>query len=82
MTHTQSKRLVFGTIPMLFIFLYIGTGAAHAQTPPPTSHGPQAVLPVTHFEFPPVFEGQEVRHEFVIQNKGTAALDIMNVQTG
>ncbi|MFZ2631549.1 MAG: hypothetical protein WA081_15170 [Desulfosalsimonadaceae bacterium] len=65
-----------------FIFFHIGTGSGHAQTPPQTSHGPRAFLPVTHFEFPPVFEGQEVRHEFVIQNKGTAPLNITDVQTG
>ena len=78
MTHIQLKWLVFGILLILFIFFHIGTGAAHAQT----TLGPQAVLPVTHFEFPPVFEGQEVRHEFVIQNKGTAPLDITDVSTG
>ena len=82
MTHMQSKWLIFEMLLISFIFFHNGTGAAHAETPPQTSHGPQAFLPVTHFEFSPVFEGQEVRHEFVIQNKGTSPLDITDVSTG
>jgi len=33
------------------------------------------------FEFLPVFEGQTVRHEFVLQNKGTAVIKIAGVKT-
>jgi hypothetical protein len=78
MPHMQSRWLVFEILLISFIFLEQGIDTSHAQTSP----GPQAFLPVTHFEFPPIFEGQEVRHEFVIQNKGTAPLDITDVQTG
>ena len=77
-TQMQSKRLAFEILMISFIFFLIGTGTGPAQTSP----GPQAFLPETHFEFPPVFEGQAVHHEFVIQNKGTAPLNITDVQTG
>lgn len=77
-TQMQLKRFIFEIILISFIFFHIGMGTGRAQTPPV----PQAFLPVTHFEFPPVFEGQAVHHEFVIQNKGTAPLNITDVQTG
>jgi len=71
----RSKRLVFGILIFSFMVFQAGADPAHAQAP-------QAFLPAPHFEFPPVFEGQEVRHEFAIQNKGTGPLDITDVQTG
>ena len=40
---------------------------------------PKAFLPVTKWEFEPVIDGQEVVHEFTIQNKGNAPLNIERV---
>jgi len=77
-TLMQPKPLFFQMILILCIFFQSGMGVVRAQ---PTS-GPQALLPETHFEFPPVFEGQEVYHEFVIRNKGDAPLNITDVRTG
>jgi hypothetical protein len=74
----QSKWIAFEILLISFLFFHTGTVAGHAQTPP----APQAFLPETHFEFPPIFEGQPVCHDFVIQNKGTASLNITDVQTG
>ena len=74
----QSKQLFFQMILILCIFFQSGMGLVQAQ---PTS-GPQALLPETHFEFSPVFEGQEVYHEFMVQNKGDAPLNITDVRTG
>lgn len=42
---------------------------------------PVAFLPSNGFNFDAVVEGTEVVHEFVIQNKGTAPLNISKVQT-
>ena len=42
---------------------------------------PVAYLPVARYEFAPVVEGQEVSHNFVIQNKGTALLEVQKVKT-
>lgn len=42
---------------------------------------PSAYLSATNFEFEPVVEGKEVIHDFVIQNKGTALLEVQNVRT-
>jgi hypothetical protein len=41
-----------------------------------------AFLPVTIWEFDPVVDGQAVTHDFVIQNKGNAPLNISRVKTG
>ncbi len=43
---------------------------------------PAALLPTRSYEFEPVLEGDEVRHDFIIQNKGTAPLFITRVKTG
>lgn len=42
---------------------------------------PLAHLPAVRYEFAPVIEGQEVTHDFVIQNKGSAPLEIQKVKT-
>jgi len=44
--------------------------------------GPVAVIPQTLYEFSPVLDGAKVVHEFVVQNKGTATLNIERVKTG
>lgn len=42
---------------------------------------PVAYLPASRYEFDPVLAGQEVKHDFVIQNKGDAPLKIQKVKT-
>jgi hypothetical protein len=42
---------------------------------------PSAHLPATRYEFTPVVEGREVTHDFVIQNKGSALLQVQRVKT-
>jgi hypothetical protein len=39
-------------------------------------------VPETQFTFQPVVEGAEVVHDFVILNKGTDVLSVLNVKTG
>ena len=43
---------------------------------------PQASAPTTHFEFATVVEGNDVVHEFRVQNKGQGPLVIEKVKTG
>jgi hypothetical protein len=43
---------------------------------------PAIHVPQPRYEFEPVPEGVEVRHDFVIQNQGSANLEIQNVETG
>lgn len=46
-----------------------------------TSNIPSAVVVNDVFEFNPVLEGTEVVNDFIIKNKGTAPLEILNVET-
>ena len=43
---------------------------------------PSVFFPETHYEFPPVLEDATVMHDFVIQNKGNAVLNVDRVKTG
>ena len=42
---------------------------------------PWAFLPAARYQFNNVVEGQAVSHEFVVQNKGSAPLEIQRVKT-
>ncbi len=43
---------------------------------------PSAHMPVDNYKFDTIVEGTEIDHQFVIQNKGNAPLNIEKVQTG
>lgn len=43
---------------------------------------PQLYMPEKSYNFQPVVSGMEVSHTYVVQNKGTATLEIMRVATG
>ncbi len=43
---------------------------------------PVAVFPDPEYPFEAVADGIEVRHDFIVQNTGTAELDIKEVKTG
>lgn len=44
--------------------------------------GPKAVFSETKYEFKPLFEGEDVTHDFVVENRGDAPLVIKNVKPG
>ena len=44
--------------------------------------GPVAFFPQTVYEFSSVLDGAKVVHEFAVQNKGSATLNIERVRTG
>lgn len=41
---------------------------------------PKLVVPQMEYVFDPVFEGVQIKHDFVIENRGTAPLVIKNVR--
>jgi hypothetical protein len=43
---------------------------------------PAAVLPEAHYRFGTAIEGEIVRHDFILQNKGSADLTIEKIKTG
>ena len=60
---------------LLFFSGAMGFGAENGQ-------GPKVFFPQTDYEFSPVLEDTMVVHEFVIQNQGTATLNVERVKTG
>ena len=60
-------------------------GAPIKQTVPSNSDTsgvdhPRAVVPQLEYVFTSVFEGVQIKHDFVIENRGTAPLVIKNVR--
>jgi len=41
---------------------------------------PQALFPQSKFNFDPVYEGTEIKHDFVVENKGDAPLVITKIR--
>ena len=75
-----------GVIIVLFVGLLFICGplAAQSQSGDATASEKvaSAFMPVTNWEFDPVVDGKAVMHDFVIQNKGDAPLNISRVKTG
>ncbi len=72
-------KIIFA-FALAFCVLFSATGSLGAQDK--TLQAPTAFLPETQYAFPRVLEGTEVLHDFIMQNKGTAPLDIKKVRTG
>jgi hypothetical protein len=81
-------------ISMLAVFLSLaplsfamaGPSAQPDKSPPASvieasmNSVPQAVFPQTQFAFDPVFEGTEIKHDFVVENRGEAPLIINKIR--
>ena len=72
---SSKGRLALAVTIGLTLFVAVGYGAQDDA-------GPAVFFPQTSYEFSPVLDGANVVHEFAIQNKGTAVLNIENVKTG
>lgn len=64
---------------LLGMFLCGPAGYADQSTDTPE---PAAFLPQAHYQFEPVVEGTKVVHDFVLQNQGTAPLEIIKLSSG
>lgn len=78
MRFTPGKTTLF-TAAFLFFGLLFSAPPAGAAAPAP---GPMAETAETTVTFPPVIAGTAVTHGFVVNNTGTASLEILNVYTG
>ncbi len=61
------------------LLLSVGGAGLAAET---TGDPPLPVAVDAEFEFPPVVEGTEVVHDYIIRNTGGSELTIEKVQTG
>lgn len=66
---------------LVFLFLTMAYGA-QGQDIVASGGGPSVSYPEKVYNFDPVFEGLDVLHDFVIQNMGTAPLDVKKVSGG
>jgi len=80
------KKKYFSTICFtLFIIFsmavvgFSGESTDKSQNYVPT---PAVFVPKTSFEFPLTVEGINITHNFTVQNKGSAPLEIQKVKTG
>ncbi len=72
-------RYLLGVCFIVFAVCFISSIAgADIQT----EAMPLAGIPEPTYESPTVVEGQNVIHDFVIQNQGTAVLKVERVKTG
>jgi hypothetical protein len=58
--------------------LFVGYGSYLVKTR--TSATPEIFVPDEIFKFSPVFDGEEVRHDFVVLNKGASPLALIQVK--
>jgi hypothetical protein len=73
----MKTKVLFAAILMTAVLITsAGYSAEEANT-----DGPQIFLPETKHAFSPVLEGAEILHNFTVQNKGTADLEIKEVKT-
>ena len=70
-------KLIGISIGIVFVLAAACFGASSGSSDAPLA---AALEPI--FKFEPVLDGEEIVHDFVIQNHGTAELEIYKVQTG
>lgn len=69
-------------LPLCGGMVLLAAVAATAAEAPRADARPQAVVSAPAFTFEPVWDGEVVEHDFIIQNRGTADLEIQKVNTG
>jgi hypothetical protein len=63
---------------ILLTALFVAYGSYLVKTR--TAASPEIFVPEEIFEFSPVMDGEEVRHDFVMLNKGASPLDLIQVK--
>lgn len=74
------KFKTFFFFALAFCILFFETGSFGAENK--TLNSPSAFVPESRYVFTPVLDGTEITHDFIIQNKGSAVLNIEKVRTG
>jgi len=64
-------------IPALLLSFGMKENRAFAKSPAE----PKLFLPETTYEFGEIHEGEDVQHHFIMKNKGTSPLEIIDVKT-
>lgn len=72
----MKRVIMIALVPLLLMVVTLPSYAAVS------TGAPGAVVNETQYEFEPVVEGKLVTHDFMIENAGTAPLEILNIKTG
>jgi len=75
----MKSRVVIGFYCAFFLFL---SSALVSWAEGEAERTPSLFIPAPLYTFDAVFEGTPVLHDFIIQNKGTAALVVKKVSGG
>lgn len=67
---------------LAFILVLLLPQAGLSAEPAREGAKPSAIVPESTYEFDEVVDGSQVIHDFIIQNKGDAPLDITKVKPG
>jgi hypothetical protein len=87
----MDRTIKTGILAALLVWMPLAVSLAEPAPPPGTQPSavdintavnstPQVAFPQTKFEFDSVFEGTEVKHDFVVENKGDAPLIINKIR--
>lgn len=82
----QRRSIVLTLTTIWVLATVVGVWAAPAAVSgddgTPALQGPQAVFAQTMYKFEPLFEGDDVTHDFIVENRGDAPLVIKNIKPG
>ena len=67
---------------MQMLLLLLFTVVAISADEIPSQKHPVVFLPEYVFQFEPVVEGDKTFHDFIVQNKGSSALEIGKIESG
>lgn len=74
----KKKTIFLFTLACCILFFQTGAFGTEKNT-----RNLQTVfVPESRYKFDPVLEGTEIKHDFIVQNKGAAPLNIEKVRTG
>ena len=77
---TALRHTMCGIVMAGLIIAWMATAyAAGAQDT--AADPPKAVFPQPSYEFQTIIEGQEIKHDFIVENRGNAPLSILRIQT-
>ena len=74
MRHFKRYLAMITCLPLLLIFSAFAAQKVDASSP-------SVYIKAETYQFHPVLEGTEIKHTFIIKNRGKAPLEIINVRT-
>ncbi|KJS32417.1 MAG: hypothetical protein VR64_06710 [Desulfatitalea sp. BRH_c12] len=78
---TALRHTMCGIVMAGMIIAWMATTAYAAGAPDGAADSPKAVFPQPSYEFQTIIEGQEIKHDFIVENRGDAPLSILRIQT-